>query len=87
MLRVVRENKLDARYKPAARKVTAMICAIPVFIVMSWILYKRVVLGEEQRIVIHKGEGEVEDAGVTLVGVEGREGEEMTKGAETILDG
>jgi hypothetical protein len=48
--RVVREGILDSRYKPASRRVTAIICALPVFLVTSWMLYQREVLGVEQKV-------------------------------------
>lgn len=55
-LRVAREGVLDPRYKPAARRVVAIICALPVFIVMSWVLYQREFMGVEQKK--HKPRGE-----------------------------
>ncbi|KAK6436795.1 hypothetical protein LTR95_007019 [Oleoguttula sp. CCFEE 5521] len=48
-MRVAREGVLDKRYRPAARRVTAIICAVPVLLVTSWVLYKRQFLGEEQK--------------------------------------
>jgi hypothetical protein len=54
-LRVVREGVLDPRYKPASRRVIAIICAVPIFIVTSWVLFQRQFLGVEQRK--HTGRG------------------------------
>jgi len=54
MIRYVTEGKLDPRYKPAARRVTAIICAVPILIYTSWLLHKRLVLGEEQKRIVHK---------------------------------
>ncbi|OQO08688.1 hypothetical protein B0A48_06558 [Cryoendolithus antarcticus] len=50
-MRVAREGVLDRRYRPAARRVTAIICAVPVLLVTSWVLYKRQFLGEEQKML------------------------------------
>lgn len=56
MMRYATEGKLDPRYKPASRRVTAIICAVPILIYTSWLLHKRLVLGEEQRRIVHKEE-------------------------------
>jgi hypothetical protein len=48
--RVVREGVLDAKYKPAARRVTAIICALPIAIVTSYALYQRRFGGVEQKV-------------------------------------
>jgi hypothetical protein len=69
--RVVREGILDPRYKPASRRVTAIICALPIFLVTSWMLYEREVLGVEQKVhdvrkVQQLGQGE--ETGVEVVG-------------------
>lgn len=66
-MRAAQTGELDARYKPAARKVTAFICAVPILIWSSWTLYKRFILGEEQKRIVHRdpkvlpgeGDGEV----------------------------
>jgi len=58
-LRVVREGVLDPRYKPASRRVIAIICAVPIFIVSSWVLFQRQFLGVEQKK--HTGRGQSED--------------------------
>lgn len=48
-LRVAREGVLDPRYKPAARRVVAIICALPIAIVTTWVLYQREFMGVEQK--------------------------------------
>jgi hypothetical protein len=48
-LRVAREGVLDPRYKPASRRVIAIICAVPIFLVTSWVLFQRQFLGVEQK--------------------------------------
>ena len=58
-LRVAREGVLDPRYKPASRRVVAIICAVPIFIVTSWVLFQRQFLGVEQKK--HTGRGQSED--------------------------
>jgi len=58
-LRVAREGVLDPRYKPASRRVIAIICAVPIFIVTSWVLFQRQFLGVEQKK--HTGRGQSED--------------------------
>jgi hypothetical protein len=69
-LRVVREGVLDPRYKPASRRVIAIICAVPIFIVTSWVLFQRQFLGVEQRK--HTGRGEQsDDVGAPAVEVVG----------------
>ncbi|OJD36778.1 uncharacterized protein BKCO1_900074 [Diplodia corticola] len=40
---------LQARYKPAARRWTMAIVAMPIAIVTSWALYDRLVLGKERK--------------------------------------
>ncbi|KAF2402807.1 hypothetical protein EJ06DRAFT_554378 [Trichodelitschia bisporula] len=44
-----RPGDLADKYKPAARRVTAIIVALPIAIVTSYFLYERVVLGVEQK--------------------------------------
>jgi hypothetical protein len=58
-LRVAREGVLDPRYKPASRRVVAIICAVPIFLVTSWVLFQRQFLGVEQKK--HTGRGQSED--------------------------
>ncbi|KAM0712671.1 hypothetical protein Q7P35_000118 [Cladosporium inversicolor] len=68
-LKVAREGVLDPRYKPASRRVVAIICAVPIFIVTSWVLFQRQFLGVEQKK--HTGRGESEDGeGVAAPAVE-----------------
>ena len=68
-LRVAREGVLDPRYKPASRRVVAIICAVPIFIVTSWVLFQRQFLGVEQKK--HTGRGQSEDMdGVAAPAVE-----------------
>lgn len=47
--RVVTTGKLDARYKGAARRYTAIICATPIAIYLSYVLYGRLFLGVERK--------------------------------------
>lgn len=48
-LRAAREGVLDPRYKPASRRVVAIICAVPIFIVTSYVLFQRQFMGVEQK--------------------------------------
>ena len=48
--RVLREGVLDLRYKPASRRVTALICALPIVIVVGIELYRRRFLGKEPKV-------------------------------------
>ncbi|KAK6347268.1 hypothetical protein TWF696_007340 [Orbilia brochopaga] len=41
--------ELPAKYRPAATKVTLLIVALPVAIVSSYLVYKRLYLGEDRR--------------------------------------
>ncbi|TVY52124.1 hypothetical protein LCER1_G005115 [Lachnellula cervina] len=43
---------LPANYKLAARKVTMAIVAAPILIVTSYVLYERLVLGEERKLLV-----------------------------------
>ena len=59
--RVVREGVLDPRYRPAARRVTALLCALPIAIGLGYELFRRRFLGGEQRKIPRRrthGEGE-----------------------------
>jgi hypothetical protein len=47
--RVVTTGKLDPRYKAAARKWTALICALPIALVLSYELFRRQFMGAEQK--------------------------------------
>ncbi|EWC48143.1 hypothetical protein DRE_07779 [Drechslerella stenobrocha 248] len=42
---------LPTGYRAAATKVTLIIVALPIAIVTSYLMYKRVVLGEEPRVL------------------------------------
>lgn len=66
--RVVREGILDPRYKPASRRVTAIICALPVLLVTSWMLFERQVMGVEQKVHAVRQVGQGEEKGVEVVG-------------------
>ncbi|KAI5808509.1 hypothetical protein DFH27DRAFT_539494 [Peziza echinospora] len=46
--------QLPAKYKSAERKVRLIIIALPIAIVTSWVLYKRLVEGEERKRFIPK---------------------------------
>jgi hypothetical protein len=46
---VVTTGKLDPRYKAAARRWTALICALPIALVLSYELFRRQFLGAEQK--------------------------------------
>lgn len=47
----------------------AIICAVPIFLVTSWVLFERTVLGVEQkRHIPREGKGEGEGEGVDVVG-------------------
>ncbi|KAK0871563.1 hypothetical protein LTS02_001902 [Friedmanniomyces endolithicus] len=48
--RVVRDGFLDPRYRPAARRVTAIICALPLAICLSYVLFERRFMGKEQKV-------------------------------------
>jgi len=39
--RVVKEGSLPEKYRPAARKITLALVALPIAIVTSWVLYQR----------------------------------------------
>lgn len=69
--RVVREGILDPRYRPASRRVTAIICALPVLLVTSWMLFERQFMGVEQKVhQVRLGKGE--ETGVEVVGEGGK---------------
>lgn len=65
-LKAATEGVLDPRYKADSRRVLSIIVAMPIFLVMSWILYERLVLGVEQKHHVKKSEGDG-DSGVELV--------------------
>ena len=58
--RVVREGVLDEKYRPAARRVTAIFCALPIVIGLSYELYGRLFLGVEQKTIPTRGKA-IED--------------------------
>ncbi|KAG4437807.1 hypothetical protein IFR05_006694 [Cadophora sp. M221] len=45
-------QQLPKNYKPVARKVTMTIVALPILIVTSYVLYQRLVLGEEKKMLV-----------------------------------
>lgn len=47
--RVVRDGVLDPRYKAAATRVTALICATPIMLYLTWELYQRRFQGKERK--------------------------------------
>lgn len=47
--RFVKEGVLDPKYHAAARKVTALICALPIAIYLGWVLFRRRFQGVEQK--------------------------------------
>ncbi|KAM0717630.1 hypothetical protein Q7P37_007482 [Cladosporium fusiforme] len=69
-LKAAREGVLDPRYKAASRRVVAIICAVPIFLVTSWVLFQRRFMGVEQKKHTAReraDEGEGGDAGVEVV--------------------
>ncbi|KAI9732725.1 MAG: hypothetical protein M1818_007459 [Claussenomyces sp. TS43310] len=57
-------RELPPNYKPVARKVTLVIVALPIAVVTSWVLYQRLVKGEERKLLVQPAPtmGEIEDA-------------------------
>jgi hypothetical protein len=51
-------KELPSKYKPAERKVRAVIIALPVAIVTSWVLYERLFLGQEQKVLVPRPESQ-----------------------------
>ncbi|KAF2207426.1 hypothetical protein CERZMDRAFT_91765 [Cercospora zeae-maydis SCOH1-5] len=47
--RVVKEGFLDPRYRHMARRVTAVICAMPILLYTSYELFQRRFMGKEQK--------------------------------------
>ncbi|KAI9852784.1 MAG: hypothetical protein M1824_001718 [Vezdaea acicularis] len=45
-------GKLPAGYAGTARKITYVIVALPIAIVTSWVLYDRLVLGTERKVLV-----------------------------------
>ncbi|RPA97357.1 hypothetical protein L873DRAFT_1809897 [Choiromyces venosus 120613-1] len=49
---------LPEKYRPAYRRVRTVVVMLPIAIVTSYVLYQRVVLGEERKVLVRKnGEG------------------------------
>ncbi|KAG0645617.1 hypothetical protein D0Z07_8581 [Hyphodiscus hymeniophilus] len=48
-------GKLPVGYKSAARKWTAAIVAMPILLVTSYVLYERLVLGEDKKVLVRPG--------------------------------
>lgn len=69
-LRVAQEGVLDPRYKPASRRVIAIICAVPIFIVTSWVLFQREFLGVEQKKHTPRGQQSEDGEGAAAPAVE-----------------
>ncbi|PSS15257.1 hypothetical protein M430DRAFT_29245 [Amorphotheca resinae ATCC 22711] len=46
------ETPLPSNYKSVANKVTMVIVAMPILLVTSWVLYERLVLGEERKLLV-----------------------------------
>ncbi|KAI5844528.1 hypothetical protein DFP73DRAFT_584966 [Morchella snyderi] len=45
-------GELPSKYKPAERRVRVMIIALPIAIVTSWVLWNRLVKGEERKVLV-----------------------------------
>lgn len=56
-VRVAQGGKLDARYRPAARRVLAIMVALPFSIWLSWELFQRRYMGKEQKRITRDGAG------------------------------
>ncbi|KAF2109272.1 hypothetical protein BDV96DRAFT_652119 [Lophiotrema nucula] len=54
--KVAYTGKLDPKYRPAARRVTAIMVGIPVVLVTSWELYQRFFMGKDVQRVFEKAE-------------------------------
>lgn len=52
--RVLTEGVLDPRYRPAARRVTAIICALPIVFCLGYELFQRRFEGKEQKAIPEK---------------------------------
>ncbi|KFZ16378.1 hypothetical protein V502_05120, partial [Pseudogymnoascus sp. VKM F-4520 (FW-2644)] len=46
------QQQLPKGYKPVARKVTMVIVALPIALVTSYVLWQRLVMGEEQKVLL-----------------------------------
>lgn len=68
--RYVETGVLDPRYKKSSRQVISIICAIPVLVVTSWVLYQRQFLGVERKRIVKEGSEKstsMEDQDVVVV--------------------
>ncbi|KAF2089195.1 hypothetical protein K490DRAFT_55786 [Saccharata proteae CBS 121410] len=63
---------LPARYRPAARRVTSALVALPIAIVTGWVLYDRLVLGKERKVMPEAPVGVVVAAQGEDGGLEGK---------------
>lgn len=68
------KNQVPPNYKPVARKVTMAIVAMPIVIVTSWVLYQRLVLGEERKLLVKPGLTMVETNAVEAERSSGKDG-------------
>ncbi|KAI9815978.1 MAG: hypothetical protein M1827_001970 [Pycnora praestabilis] len=50
------DGRLPDKYKSAARRITMAIVALPIAIVTSYVLYQRVVMGEERKRLVPRPE-------------------------------
>ncbi|KAI7281148.1 hypothetical protein KC345_g4327 [Hortaea werneckii] len=75
--RYITEGFKDPRYRSAARRVTAIICALPLALYLSYELFQRRFMGKEQKVRPTKPSGEVKPA---------VEGAEATKDEKIIGD-
>ncbi|MCJ1258985.1 hypothetical protein MMC24_006819 [Lignoscripta atroalba] len=50
------DGRLPDKYKPAARRITFVMVALPIAIVTSWVLWQRLVLGEERKRLVRPEE-------------------------------
>ncbi|KAI6788607.1 hypothetical protein KC360_g1097 [Hortaea werneckii] len=57
--RYITEGFKDPRYRSAARRVTAIICALPLALYLSYELFQRRFMGKEQKVRPTKPSGEV----------------------------
>ncbi|KAI6841195.1 hypothetical protein KC340_g9001 [Hortaea werneckii] len=60
--RYITEGFKDPRYRSAARRVTAIICALPLALYLSYELFQRRFMGKEQKVRPVKPSGEVKPA-------------------------
>ncbi|PMD28951.1 hypothetical protein L207DRAFT_642760 [Hyaloscypha variabilis F] len=66
-------NPLPKNYKSVANKVTMAIVAMPIAIVTSWVLYERLVLGEDRKHLVKPGMAMVETPSAGDANTEGSE--------------